>query len=242
MDYSKYISLLKLAQGGDSIAEEQLIIKIRDNLMGKRIGRYLHRNRQVEDEDLIQEFLIGVAFAIPRADLNIGNPIDYICTQGVYRVRSYLRKHILQGTTQVCDDCGYETRLNRIGNQYVCKRCGSTHITTRELSNHDETALLNVEDDTDDYDAILSEILVQAFKETLQPGTNLYNLFVLLIEDDVNRDNPDVKNYIKEIAKRWGGCSDNNVVQNMDKLKVRIQKFANDNGFEIRGNQFVVIK
>ena len=56
------------------------------------------------------------------------------------------------------------------------------------------------------------------------------------------RDNPDVKNYIKEIAKRWGGCSDNNVVQNMDKLKVRVQKFASDNGFEIKGNQFVVIK
>ena len=112
--YEQGIELLKLAQQGNKNAEELLIVEIRNRFMNKRIGRYLHKNRIVDDEDLKQEFLIGVGLAIPQARIDIGDPIEYLINQGVYRVRSYLRKHIIQNTTQICDDCGYITRLNMI--------------------------------------------------------------------------------------------------------------------------------
>lgn len=230
-------NLLKLAQSGDKIAEEELIRYIRDNVMRKRISRYLHRNRQVEDDDIKQEFLIGVALSIHRASLDIGDPIEYIIQQGIYRVKTYLRKNILQSTSQVCNCCGYETRLNRVGNNYICKRCGSTDIITRELNDHDEVVMMNLEDNSIAEEDVLSRIMVDEFENTLEEGTNVYNLYVLL-RDGTNRDNPEIKNYLKEIANQWG-CSQNNVVQVMDKLKSRIIKFADDNDMDIIGNKFV---
>ena len=92
------IELLRLTQSGDKVAEGNLLTYIKENEMQKRRSKYLRKNRQVEDEDLKQEFLIGVALNISRANLEIGNPIEYIISQGVYRERSYLRKHIIQNT------------------------------------------------------------------------------------------------------------------------------------------------
>jgi DNA-directed RNA polymerase subunit RPC12/RpoP len=205
--------------------------------MNRRIGRYLHRNRQAEDDDLKQEFMIGVALNISKAKLDIGDPIEYIVHQGVYRVRTYLRKHILQGTTQVCEDCGYETRLNRVGNYYICRKCGSNHIITRETNDYDEITLMNVEDKSELESDVVSKLLMEEFEHSLNPDTNVYQLYIL-IRDGINRDNPQIKNYIKEIATIWGGCSQQNVVQVMDKLKLKLQKFATDNSMMIINNQF----
>ena len=232
------IGLLKLAQSGDKIAEEQLLIYIKNDYMRKRIGKYLRKNRQVEDDDLMQEFMIGVALSINKAKLDIGDPIEYIIQQGVYRVRSYLRKHILQGTTQICGDCGYETRLNRVNNHYICKKCGSNNITTRELNDYDEIVLMNIEDKSDFEVDLISSLIMDSFEHSLDPNTNVYQLYIL-IKNGINRDNPQIKNYIKEIAKIWGGCSEQNVVQAMNKLKNRLEKFAFEHNMVIVDNQFV---
>lgn len=235
----KGLQLLTLAQSGDKIAEEQLIILIRDEHMRRRIGRYLHKNRQVDDDDLKQEFLIGVGLAIPKANLTIGDPVEYVINQGVYNVRSYLRKHIIQSTSQICGECGHITRLNRVNNVYVCKKCGSTHIETRETNDTDEVVLTNIVDKFEVESDVLSRIMIEEFEKTLTPNTNVYNLYILL-KKGVNRDNPQVKNYIKEIAKMWGGCSDQNVIQAMDKLKLRLVRFANENDMEIKDGAFIV--
>lgn len=239
------IKLLELAQGGDKVAEDNLIAHIRDNVMSRRIGRYIHKNRQVEDEDIRQEFMIGVALAIPRADLEIGNPIEYIIAQGVYRVRSYFRKHVMQNTTQVCKDCGYESRLNRVGSAYVCKKCGSTNIETREVYDHDEVAIGNKAAENDEIEKLTEEIgadtIIEQFRETLNKDTRVYDLFVLLYDEDINSDNPDIVNYIAEIAKRWG-TSQVLVVQTKDKLKSKLIKFCHCNGYDIRNNKFIQIK
>lgn len=239
--YEQGIDLLKLAQQGNKNAEELLIVEIRNRFMNKRIGRYLHKNRIVDDEDLKQEFLIGVGLAIPKARLDIGDPIEYLINQGVYRVRSYLRKHIIQNTTQICEDCGYITRLNMIDGRYVCKRCGSTNITTQELNDNNEILLNNMIDTEQEYDDIITNDLIKRFEQTLTEGTNVYNLYILL-KSGVNRDNPQIKNYIKEIARIWGGCSEQNVVQNMDKLRQKLTQFANEQGYEIVGNCFIYIE
>lgn len=239
------IQLLELTQGGDKVAEDNLITHIRDNVMRRRIGRFIHKNRQVEDEDIRQEFMIGVALAIPKADLTIGNPIEYIISQGIYRVRSYFRKHVIQNTTQICKDCGYESRLNRVGNTYRCKKCGSDNIETREVYDHDEVAMGNMAAENDEIEKLTDEIgadkIIEQFRSTLSPDTRVYDLFVLLYDEDINSDNPNIINYIAEIARRWG-TSQVLVVQTKDKLKSRLIKFCQCNGYEIKGNRFIQVK
>lgn len=237
-------NLLILTQSGDRVAEDNLLISIRDKEMKHRIGKYLYKNRQVENEDLKQEFMIGIAGAIPKADLEVGDPIEYIMAQGVYRVRSYLRKHIIQNTSQVCKCCGYESRLNRIGNKYICKKCGSSEIETRELWDHDEVVIENKVSETDEIDQMLEdwggEAIIEQFRQTLTPGTKVHALFVLFYDEDINSDNPDIVNYIKEIATRWG-TSQTLVVQVREKLQNKLLKFCKDNGYEIVNSRFVVM-
>lgn len=241
MDNQYTLELLQLAQNGDKVAENSLLIHIRDCEMRRRIAKYLHKNRQVEDEDLMQEFMIGVALNIQKADLTIGNPIEYIIQQGVYRVRAYLRKHIIQNTTQICSDCGYESRLNKVGNHYECKKCGSTHIETRETHDHDDIAIMNKVDDNDEYedlvDNMTSKMIVEEFRQTLEKGTRLYSLFHMLYDKNINNSNPNVKNYMADIAKEWG-TSQNLVVQSRDKLRLKFIRFCDDKGIQILNNKF----
>lgn len=232
------LNYLKLSQSGNKLAEEQLIILIKEKYMRRRIGKYLHKNRQCEDDDLIQEFLIGVALSISKASLNIGDPIEFIIQQGVYRVKSYLRKSIIQSTAQICMDCGYETRLNKVDGKYECKRCHSHNITTHEICNHDDTLWANMESTEHDIDDMMTSMLMAQFEQTLQPGTNIYQLYILL-KSGVNRDNPAINNYIKEISIIWGGCSEQNVLQNMQKLQLRLTKFLESNNIKIRDNKFI---
>ena len=244
-DKEYLLQLLKLAQSGDRVAENNLITRIKDDFMRKRISKYLYRNRQVEDEDLKQEFLIGVALSINKADLEIGDPIEYIIAQGVYRVRSYLRKHIIQNTSQICHDCGYESRLNRVGDTYICKKCGSHNVETRELHEHNEITLMNKADDTDEIEMMIEQAgdrdIISRFRETLDKNTRVYSLFVLLYDEDINNSNPDVVNYMAEIARRWG-TSQTLVVQTKEKLKKRLLAFCAENDLEIKYNHFIQIK
>ena len=233
------LELLKKAQSGDNVAEEKLIIFIRDKMMRRRIGRYLHKNRQCEDEDLIQEFLIGVAMAIPKADLDIGDPIEYIIQQGVYRVRTYLRKHIIQNTSQVCMDCGHESRLHQVNGSYVCRKCGSLNVITRETSDHDETVFETIESQSSEIEDILTSMIAYEFEQTLDHSTNVYRLYEIMVKNGINRDNPMIKNYIKTIAKMWGGCSQQNVLQNIYKLQTKFTKFLDDNGMEMVNGRLV---
>lgn len=236
--------LILVQESNDRVALDNLLVTIRDKEMKHRIGRYLYKNRQVENDDLKQEFMIGVAGAIPKADLEVGDPIEYIMAQGVYRVRSYLRKHIIQNTSQVCKCCGYESRLNRVGNHYVCKKCGSTDIETRELWDHDEVTIENKMSEDDEIEKLVEnmggEDIIEQFRQTLTPGTKVHALFVLFYDEDINSDNPDIVNYIKEIATRWN-TSQTLVVQVREKLQNKLIKFCKDNGYEIVNSRFVVI-
>ncbi len=233
------LKLLEYAQGGDKISEENLILKIKSQYMNKCISRYLGRNRQVENEDLKQEFLIGVALSIKKCRLDIGDPIEYLVSQGIFKVRTCLRSKITTNTIQVCLECGYITRLHMVDNHYICRKCGSMNIETSEVCKHDDIVLENTEDDallTED--KIISKIIIEKFEMTLTDGTNVKNLYNL-IKMGVNRDNALISNFTKEIARIWGGCSEQNVVQTLHKLQDKLNKFANDNGYTIKNNRFV---
>lgn len=227
------------AKSGDKLAEQNLLIYIRNNYMNRRIGRYLGRNRLADNDDLRQEFMIGVAFAIPKCDLEIGNPIEYLLAQGVYRVRSYLRGRITKNTVQVCRECGTVTRLNMVGNQYVCKKCGSINIDTHEIDDNDEITLENAVDMSEPIDEMIAnQMMIEQFELTLVEGSNVKALYELL-KSGINRDNPMIKNYTKEIARIWGGCSEQNVIQTLYKLRKKMLEFAESQGFTIRGDKFV---
>lgn len=227
------------AKLGDKLAEQNLLIYIRNNYMNRRIGRYLGRNRLADNDDLRQEFMIGVAFAIPKCDLEIGNPIEYLLAQGVYRVRSYLRGRITKNTVQVCRECGTVTRLNMVGNQYVCKKCGSINIDTHEIDDNDEITLENAVDMSEPIDEMIAnQMMIEQFELTLVEGSNVKALYELL-KSGINRDNPMIKNYTKEIARIWGGCSEQNVIQTLYKLRKKMLEFAESQGFTIRGDKFV---
>lgn len=227
--HEKAVSLLSRAQGGDRYAEHDLIELIQSNYMNRRIGRYLSKNRTVDNDDIKQEFIIGVGNNINNARMDIGDPIEYLIYGGVCRVRSYFRKMIVQNTIQICSDCGDKSRINRVADGvYQCKKCGSIRVTTMELDDHDEIVLGNVQINAFE-DDVISQLVVDDFKSTLTPGTNVYSLYELVIEQGFDRDNPMVKNYISAIAKEWGGTSNQNVVQNMKKLSKRLQDWLEKN-------------
>lgn len=217
------IALIIKAQSGDKCAENDVIVMIRDKFMMRRVSKFLGKNRQVDNEDIKQEFLIGVALSIQKVSLDIGDPVEYLIGQGIFRVRSYMRKHIIQGTIQVCSDCGGKHRLNKVGNGYQCLKCGSMRVETFEINDYDEIALQSMADSSDFVNELISELAVKEFKDTLVPGTNTYALFELL-EGGIDRDSSD--NYIKEISKIWGS-SQQNVVQNMRKLQTRYNDHVN---------------
>lgn len=230
--------VLRQAKAGDKIAEQNLLIYIRNNYM-RRIGRYLNKNRLVDNDDIKQEFMIGVAFAISKCELNIGNPIEYLVSQGVYRVRSFMRGNIIKNTVQVCRECGTVTRLNMVNGQYVCKKCGSINIDTTEIHDHDDIAMENAVDTQEPIDEMIaSTIMIEEFEATLPDGSNVKNLYELL-KSGINSDNPMIKNYTKTIARIWGGCSEQNVVQTLHKLRKRMQDFARSKGFDIIDGKFV---
>lgn len=231
--------VLSQAKSGDKMAEQSLLIHIRSTYMNRRIGRYLNRNRLADNDDLRQEFMIGVAFAIPKCDLDIGNPIEYLVAQGVYRVRSYLRGKITKNTVQVCRECGTVTRLNMVDGQYICKKCGSINVDTSELTDNDEIALENAVDTAEPVDEMIAtQMIIEAFEMTLVEGSNVKLLYDLL-KSGINKDNPLVKNYTKEIARIWGGCSEQNVIQTLHKLRKKMIEFAASQGLDIKGSKFV---
>lgn len=238
MDKKELIELLKDAQCGQELAQDRLLVYIRDHIMYRRISRYLGKNRQVDNEDIKQEFMIGVALNIHRAELNIGDPIEYLIACGVYRVRSYMKKQIIKGTTQTCNKCGYVSRLNMEDGKYKCKKCGSNDITTQEMHNLDDGTTLNTIESMEEFEAeLMFNMLMDEFEATLNKNTNVYQLYIL-IKGGINRNNPQVKNYIKEIADIWH-CSQNNIVQTMSKLKDKLIQFANDRDMDIVDYKFV---
>ena len=246
MDNKEYlVQLLKLAQSGDRVAENSLLEHIRDEYMPRRIGRYLYKNRQVEAEDLKQEFLLGVALSIHKAKMDIGDPIEYIIAQGIYRVRGYLRKHIMVNTEQVCKDCGHKSRLNRTGNEYTCHKCGGHNIETREICEHNEIAIMNITDNSDEIEMLIDNMsdkdYIQKFRETLDKDTRVYDLLVALYDEDINSFNPNIVNYMSEIAKRWG-TSQTLVVQTKDKLMKRLISFCNANNVTVMHGHFIQVK
>lgn len=203
------IELIRRANGGDDLAVEDLIKLIRDEFMGKAVARYINKNRLVSDEDIKQEFLIGVALAIPQVKMDVGNPMIYLINSGIWRVRSYFRSNVLKHTKQTCLKCGHtcrphykkdDTDNTKNTTQWQCPKCKSMDVDIIQTTNAE------VKDDnvmgytaTLVEDMVSDQITIEEFRSTLKG--RVLQLFDL-INSGMDRDG--TNSYMKDIAQQWG--------------------------------------
>lgn len=225
-------TLILKASQGDDLAVEDLIKLIRDNFMGKAIARYISKNRLVYDEDIRQEFLIGVALAIPKVNMEIGNPMLYLINSGIYRVKSYFRGKVLKYTRQTCLDCGHTCRphykKDEVDNtkstkQWQCPKCGSLHVDIVQTTNaevKDDNVMGRTEALIEDI--VSDSMVIEEFRSTLKG--RVLQLFDL-INSGVDRDG--TSSYMKDIAQEWG-VSTACVAQYLKRLRAAWKEYFND--------------
>jgi len=234
-DKAKYSELLNVlifnAQNDNTIATDILLEEIKQHHMRRRISRFTSKNCLLEDDDIRQEFMIGCAIGLTKAKLDVGEPFLFILQSGTWQTQRYVKKHINQGTMQTCRTCGNKSRLNIVDNNYVCKKCGSTDVATDMVSDKNEITFDNLVDEYDDLNTMILddtvEALIVGFEDLLKEGTNVTRLFDAMIRRDINTTNPDVENYLKQIAKEWD-TSAVNVNFNLTKLRKRFRKYLDD--------------
>lgn len=125
-----------------------------------------------------------------------------------------------------------------VNGSYHCKRCGSSNVVTQEQNDLDDGTNLNmIRDEQAFEEEVVFNELMEQFEGTLGKGTNVYQLY-LLLRDGINRDNPQIKNYIKEISEMWG-TSQTNVLKNLDKLRTRLKRYLEEQGFDIVDNRLI---
>ena len=222
------LSLLVAAHAKNRYADTDLLEYIRLNLMPRRIGKYLSKNRQVTNEDLRQEFMIGVALHIHTAKLDVGDPIEYLMAHGLWKIKQHMKRKIRGGTMQVCR-CGYKCRLNKVGyNQYQCPKCGEYEVSTYEVEYHDDIALDSVADPSvkDPDDGLISSEMLTEFEHTLVPETNMHKVY-MMFRDEIRGDRG-IPNYIAYMADHMGGVSQQCVMQVVKRLRIRFLNFIQE--------------
>jgi len=214
------LTLIQQAQSGDEQAMNDLLRTIRDHHMNQRIGRYRGRNVLVDDAQIESEFLLGCYRAIPKAKLDIGNPLHFILYKGGMAVISSMRQSIRRGVQAQCNDCGSTKATGFSRRRPVCAHCGSTDVKTRMITvRKSDLAEPGTQDDmleswdrlssTDlqhEQDLVFSQathsIVIDEIRSRLSGRAR--ELFDLMAVAEINRDSS--PNYLKEIAARWG-CS-----------------------------------
>lgn len=90
-------SLVLKAQSGSTKAKEQLV-----SLLSPRVqscSRYYGRRCGVDAADLEQEMWLGVFRALERVDVSIGDPIQFLLSQGRFALLTSLRGRPQQGVS-----------------------------------------------------------------------------------------------------------------------------------------------
>ena len=205
------IDIIKAAQGGDEYAVEKLIIIIRDNHMNKAISRYLYKNRLVENEDVKQMFMIGVAMAIPTVRLDLGNPMIYLINCGIWKVKSYFRAQVFNNTRQTCLDCGHTCRPTKTIKKYdvvvkrsddwICPSCGGDNVDIAQCTGAEvkDDNVFSTKTDALIEDIVTDSMAIDEFRKTI-------NGRVLQLFDMINKgvDRDGTTSYMRDIADDWG--------------------------------------
>ena len=201
------LSIVADAQSGDELAITELISIVRMYHMPRLIWSYKGRNVLISDDEIESEFLLGVWLALPKAKLDIGNPISYMCYKGQRKVQTLFRNRIRRETRYQCIECGHTGTMGWRAKVPVCTKCDSVDINTWMVENADlvgddvslVSLAMGVSGETAWQIAVYG-IEIDELRARLS-GRAL-DLFDLVVIKGINRDSS--KNYLQEVANLWG--------------------------------------
>lgn len=233
------LDLVARSQQGDELALGQLISIINDYHKHRYVGRYYGRNVVVGDAEIDSEFMLGVWKALPKAKLDVGNPVNFMCWRGQKAVQTLMRNNIRREVRYLCLECGATGVMGYKSKVPVCVECETTTIQTwmvesapkeTEDPNFDSFSLVAGMDGETAWQLAVYGIQIEEIRERLasrQTGRAL-ELFDIIVLEGVNRDSS--KNYLREISERWG-TSQMRVVHTLRKLRQEIKAyFAEEEG------------
>jgi len=226
-------TLIRDAQAGLDGAKDAFFRLVIEEHMPKRVGRYLHRNVLVDADDIESDFLYGCLRALPETDLDRGNPLLYILWKGDMAVKELFRKRIGREVRLQCNVCSFTGRGKYERGHSVCPRCGTRDVSTwmRIPGGKSEGDLavgvsqIDKLSDGLDIDAIFflatERVVVQEMRARLKPG-RVRELFEIIVIEGINAASS--KNYLREIATRWG-CSTAAVSVHLRKLRIAVAEY-----------------
>lgn len=203
------LDLVRKSQDGDEVALTNLMKVVKTYHMPRYVGRYRGRNVLVSDAEIESEFLLGVFKALPKAKLDVGNPLNFMCWKGSKAVQSLFRQRIKKEVRYQCLECGDEATLGWADKVPVCKICESKDLHTWMVTSYDDEEEYSLIDNVSDRDnetvwqMAVYGIQIEELRERLS-GRAL-ELFDIIIIEGIDRDSS--KNYLQEIADRWGVTS-----------------------------------
>lgn len=212
------LDVIASAKDGDALDTERLLQIVQEHHW-PRVARSFGRSLPGEftDDDLKQEFLVGVWRAIHKVDMEIGNPLSFLLWKGRMHMIDRVRHRVVSSYTVQCTDCGHHGRF-RWRKQPTCPKCGSTDLDIwkkRVSTDDDGVEIHNVWSDPQDPLSAIEEH--EFFMEIrAQLSGRVRDLFDALIVQGINRETSD--NYLAEIADLWG-CSTTNVARTLKRLQ-----------------------
>jgi len=103
--------------------DESLIVKEFENrYRPHKIDNYIY-----DPDDLKSEYLIACWNAIPRAKLDVGDPIAFCVRRGKGAMLDYYRKVSTQRLVKICESCNTVVAYDR--RNVYCKSCGEEYIS-----------------------------------------------------------------------------------------------------------------
>jgi hypothetical protein len=121
-------------------------------------------------------------------------------------------------------DCGNVSKINKEGNMYKCRACGSFNIETKDKDYYNDIEIHAIVDEEELIeDQVATEDYLKSFEITIDMNTNVGKIYIELI----NGARDKYRNYTKEIAEKWG-TSQTNVMHAVKKLQKKFNNFREE--------------
>lgn len=201
------ISVVARAQKGDELAVTEIINIVRTWHMPRYVNRYFGRNVLIGDDEIESEFLLGVWMALPKAKLDVGNPINYMCYKGQRKVQTLMRSRIRRETRYQCLECGHTGTMGWKSRVPVCTKCDSPDVHTWMVTNADmvgdDVSMISMATGTSAETAWQIAVYgIQIEELRARLSGRALDLFDIIIFKGISRESS--KNYLQEIADIWG--------------------------------------
>lgn len=210
------LSLIRDSKQGSETAKERLFSLIIKEHMPSRIQRKKGRNVLISDAEVESEFLVGCLKALRTVKMDVGNPLLYILWKGDMEVSNLFRERIESGVVARCLDCKTVRRVLIRRGRPLCRSCGSAHISTfmreqlesfspglpQEATGVDSVVWDRLEAEDAETVFYLATGAIQTEEIRSLLNGRVLQLFDILVIEGVNHESS--RNYLKEIAERWG--------------------------------------